>query len=419
MFSLFSQHISMAWSELNSNRLRTSLSLLGVSIGVFCVISVLTIFDSLQKNIQNNMQSLGSRLVYVGKFAWIPEGEGEYPMWKYKSRPPCRKRELMAVENNVYGATSAALSYTTNAKLVQYRQQRLENTNVFAVTYAFNQLQPIDIREGRYFSLREMSGPLCSRVILGHTVAKELFGGGIDPIGKEITLLNQRMIVIGVIKKQGKSMSGFDFDASIIMSYNMLNSLMNIEHSTDDFNDPMLMVMARDGYSVNELKYEIKAALRAVRKIRPGEEDNFSLNELSSIQQAIEAIFVNFNVFGWIIGLFSLLVGSFGIANIMFVSVKERTPFIGIKKALGAPSNSILSEFLIESVLLCLLGGSVGMLLVYILTLVLSGPMGFPVFISFQNFFLGVFISVFVGIVSGYWPARKAASLNPVVAIRS
>ena len=264
-----------------------------------------------------------------------------------------------------------------------------------------------------------MSGPLCARVILGHTVARELFGGGIDPIGKEITMLNRRMTVIGVIKKQGKTMSGFDFDASIIMSYNMLNSIKNIEHSTDDFNDPMLMVKARDGFSVKELKYEIKAALRAVRKIRPGEEDNFSLNELSTIQQAIASIFVNFNIFGWIIGLFSLLVGSFGIANIMFVSVKERTPFIGIKKALGAPSSTILSEFLIESILLCLMGGAVGMLLVYLLTLVLSGPMGFPVFISFQNFFLGVFISVLVGIVSGYWPARKAASLNPVVAIRS
>lgn len=419
MFSLFTQHISMAWSELNTNRLRTFLSLLGVSIGVFCVISVLTIFDSLQKNIQNNMQSLGSRLVYVGKFAWIPEGEGEYPMWKYKSRPPCRKRELNAISEQVYGAETAALCYTTSAKVVQFGQQRLENTNVFAVTHSFNQLQPIDIRNGRYFSLSEMSGPLCARVILGHTVARELFGGGIDPIGKEITMLNRRMTVIGVIKKQGKTMSGFDFDASIIMSYNMLNSIMNIEHSTDDFIDPMLMVKARDGFSVKELKYEIKAALRAVRKIRPGEEDNFSLNELSTIQQAIASIFVNFNIFGWIIGLFSLLVGSFGIANIMFVSVKERTPFIGIKKALGAPSSTILSEFLIESILLCLMGGAVGMLLVYLLTLVLSGPMGFPVFISFQNFFLGVFISVLVGIVSGYWPARKAASLNPVVAIRS
>ncbi|MGI9192619.1 MAG: ABC transporter permease [Chitinophagaceae bacterium] len=419
MFNAFWQHISMAWSELNANRLRTFLSLLGVSIGVFCVISVLTIFDSLQQNIQNNMQSLGSRLVYVGKFAWIPEGEGEYPMWKYKSRPPCRKPELKAVQEQVFGAEAAALCYTTSAPTVQFRQQRLENTNIFAVTHAFNQLQPIDVQDGRYFSLSEMSGPLCARVIVGHTVASELFGAGIDPLGKEITLLNQRMVIIGVLKKQGKTMSGFDFDQSIIMSYNMLNSIKNIEHSTDDFTDPMLMVMARNGYAISELKYEIKAALRAQRKLRPGEDDNFSLNELSSIQQAIASIFVNFNIFGWIIGLFSLLVGSFGIANIMFVSVKERTPYIGIKKALGAPASTILIEFLIESMLLCLLGGAIGMILVYVLTLVLSGPVGFPVFISFKNFFTGVFISLLVGVLSGFWPARKAASLNPVVAIRS
>lgn len=419
MFSSLWQHISMAWLELSANRLRTFLSLLGVSIGVFCVISVLTIFDSLQQNIQNNMQSLGSRLVYAGKFAWIPEEEGEYPMWKYKSRPPMRKPELKAVQDHVFGAEASALCYSTVAPTVQFRQQRLENTTVFAVTHAFNQLQPIDVQAGRYFSLREMSGPLCSRVILGHTVAAELFGGGIDPLGKEITLLNQRMVVIGVLNKQGKSMSGFDFDQSILMSYNMLNSIKNIEHGSDDFTDPMLMVMARKGYAINELKYELKAALRAQRKIRPGEPDNFSLNELSSIQQAIASIFVNFNIFGWLIGLFSLLVGSFGIANIMFVSVKERTPYIGIKKALGAPSSTILSEFLIESILLCLLGGAIGMVLVYILTLLLSGPVGFPVFISFKNFFLGVFISVLVGVLSGFWPAQKAASLNPVVAIRS
>lgn len=420
MLEQFAQHISMAVKELSTNKLRTFLSLLGITIGVFCIISVLTVFDSLEKNIQTSMQSLGNNILYIGKYPWIPEEEGEYPMWKYKARPVCNKAELKAIEKQVSSAAYATLCYNSQASSITFQQHEVSGAGVFAVTYDFNKLQPIDIEIGRYFSLAEMNGTQSNGVILGADIADQLFGKNINPLNKSIHLLDRKYTVIGVTKKQGKTITGFNFDGGVVISYNYLNSYKNIDKQIGNgFQDPLLMVKAKDGVKLTEMKYEIKSVMRALRKLRPKDKDNFSFNQLSTIQNSINSIFANFTLFGWIIGLFSLLVGSFGIANIMFVSVKERTNIIGIKKAIGAKPNSILSEFLIESTLLCILGGLVGILLVYILSKILSGPIGFPVILSLSNFMLGVSISVVVGIVAGYIPAKRAAFLDPVIAIRS
>lgn len=420
MLELITQNISMAIKELSTNKLRTFLSLLGVTIGVFCIISVLTVFDSLEKNIQTSMQSLGSNVLYIGKYPWIPEEEGEYPMWKYKARPVCNKAELKAIERHVNSAAYATLTYNDQASSIKYQNNEVKGASVFAVTYDFNKLQPIEIEYGRYFSLNEMSGTQSNGVILGATLADQLFGKNINPLNKSIHLLDRKYTVIGVTKKQGKTMTGFNFDDGVVISYNYLNSYRNIDNQIGNgFQDPLLMVKARDGYKLVEMKYEIKSILRALRKLRPKDKDNFSFNQLSTIQSSINSIFANFTVFGWIIGLFSLLVGSFGIANIMFVSVKERTNIIGVKKAIGAKPNTILSEFLIESIILCILGGLVGIFFVFVLSKWLTGPIGFPVVLSLSNFVLGITISVVVGIVAGYIPAKRAAFLDPVNAIRS
>ena len=231
---------------------------------------------------------------------------------------------------------------------------------------------------------------------------------------------DRKFLVIGVLKKQGKTMTGFDFDGGGIISYSFLNSYKNMDGQMGNgFVDPMLMVKTKTNASMTEMKDEIRSVLRAHRKLRPRDADSFAFNQLDSITNSINAIFANFNIFGWIIGLFSLIVGSFGIANIMFVSVKERTRLIGIKKAIGAKSFSIMLEFLIESILLCIMGGLIGIGLVMVLGQILEGPLGFPVRLSFNHFVLGVSISVMVGILSGFIPARRASGLDPVVAIRS
>jgi putative ABC transport system permease protein len=414
------QNIAMALKELFSNKLRTFLSLLGVTIGVFCIISVLTVFSSLQSNIQNNMQTLGSNVLYLGKFAWIPEEKGEYQWWKYKARPVCNLKELKLIEKNVSTASYAALNYSDEQQNISFGSTQAEGVGLFAVTYHFNKLQPIDIANGRYFTMGEMQSGRSNGIILGADVATQLFGERIDPISKMVDVGDRKFLVIGVLKKQGKTMTGFDFDGGGIISYSFHNSYKNMDGQMGNgFVDPMLMVKTKTNASMTEMKDEIRSVLRAHRKLRPRDADSFAFNQLDSITNSINAIFANFNIFGWIIGLFSLIVGSFGIANIMFVSVKERTRLIGIKKAIGAKSFSIMLEFLIESILLCIMGGLIGIGLVMVLGQILEGPLGFPVRLSFNHFVLGVSISVIVGILSGFIPARRASGLDPVVAIRS
>lgn len=420
MLSLFFQNIIIAFEELRNNKLRTFLSLLGVTIGVFCVISILTVFDSLQRNIQNNMQSLGSNVLYIGKFPWIPEGEGEYPWWKYKARPMCNGNEMKVINEQVHLAAYAAICYSDESVNLKFEQNEVKGVNVFAVTYEFNKLQPIDIEDGRYFSLSEMQGTQSNSIVIGYNVAEELFGPSISPIGKYLDLFQKKFQIIGVMKKQGKTMTGFNFDDGVIASYQYIASFRNIDNPNNSgFVDPMLMVKSREGANLEEMKYEIRSVLRANRKLRPNEADNFSFNQLDAIQNSLDAIFAIFKIGAWLIGGFSLLVGCFGIANIMFVSVKERTAQIGIKKALGARPKLILVEFLMESIVLCLMGGFIGILLVVVLSAVLSGKFDFPVTMSVFNFSLGMGISVIVGILAGYIPALRASKLDPVVAIRS
>lgn len=419
MLAQFTQNIWMALQELKANKLRTFLSLLGITIGVFCVVSILTVFDSLRKNIEQNMQQLGSNVLYIGKFPWIPENEGEYQWWRYKARPVCTYHEMQKIQEKVQTAAYATMCYSDDFQTINVGNNEV-TANVFAVTYDFNKLQPIDIAKGRYFSLSEMNTAKSNGVVIGYHVADELFGNQLQPIGQQILLYQKPFVVIGVMKKQGKTMTGFDFDNGIILPYTYVNTVKSIDGQMGNgFVDPLIMVKAIPGIPLKDMKQEIRAILRASRKIKPTDKDNFSFNQLDAIQQSLDSIFVMFNLGGIGIGIFSLLVGCFGIANIMFVSVKERTPLIGIKKAIGAKPSSILFEFLTESVILCILGGLAGIVLVLILAQVLTAAIDFPITLSLQNFSIGVIISIVVGVIAGYLPARKAASLHPVVAIRS
>ena len=186
-----------------------------------------------------------------------------------------------------------------------------------------------------------------------------------------------------------------------------------------EFQDNTILLKPIKGYPVKDMKYEVKGALRAIRRISPGKGDTFSFNLLSNIQGQVESIFGMVNVAGFCIGLLSLLVGAFGIANIMFVIVKERTSQIGLKKAIGAKRNVILIEFLVEAVMLCIVGGLIGIGMVMLLAWIANSFSEFPVGLSLNNFLLGVGISVVVGILSGLIPAQQASKLNPVEAIRS
>ncbi len=413
-----SESLTMVLSELRNNKLRTFLSLLGITIGIFCIISVLTVFDSLQQNIQNSMLTLGSKNLYVGKYPWIPEDKGEYPWWKYRSRPVCTFAEVVALKKNLSSAYQVCLCYTDQAKAT--RQGKESQAGIYGVTADFEKFQGFDIEQGRYFTTNDMMNPNFNAVVIGYSVAKELFPPHVSALGNNILVYGHPCRVIGVLKKHGRSHMGFDFDEGILIPYLYLDAIKNIDgNAGNGFVDPMLMVAARKNVNLDDLYFELISTLRAIRKLSPREPDNFSINKLDALQSKVNELFSKIKISGWVIGFFSLMVGCFGIANIMYVSVKERTGQIGLKKALGARSRAILIDFLMESVILCLIGGCIGIVLVFLLSFVLSGMLDFPVFLSANNFLLGISISLVVGIVAGYLPARKAAFLNPVAAIRS
>lgn len=410
---IISTSLVQAFHELRVNKLRTFLSLLGITIGIFCIIAVLTVLESMENNIQNRMSSLGSDVLYVSRWPWTADNSGEYKWWEYWRRPSMTVNELRTVENKVNGVQYATLCLRTNVR-VKYMDVELSSVAGYAVTPDFDRIQNIEIANGRYLSSAELEGGN-DAVVLGSQVYADLFGT-VNAIGKSVSFLGRRYTVVGVMKKVGQNMAGFDFDNGLIFSYYSAANLMDVK-SLDV--DPSLMVKAAAGHNVADVKDEVEGALRQERKVRPGRANDFSINQLSQVSERLTAVFSSIDMIGGIIGFFSLLVGGFGIANIMFVTVKERTKIIGLKKAIGAKRSVILTEFLVEAIALCIIGGMIGIIIVLLLSLLLTYGADFAVTLSFKNFFLGLFISVIVGVLSGIIPAWAASRLNPVDAIRT
>ncbi len=206
----------------------------------------------------------------------------------------------------------------------------------------------------------------------------------------------------------------YNFDNSIIMPYNYFKTMVKDQNS-----NPLIIIKGYDNMPIAQLKDDLTAAMRSIRKLKPTEEDNYSLNDIEPMKQITETLFGGINTGGWAIAGLSLVVGMFGVANIMFVTVRERTSQIGLKKAIGAKRSTILLEFLMESAFLCILGGAIGIFLVFILTQVISNVLNFPIFISMGIMALAVSICIVIGILAGIIPATIAARMDPVVAIRS
>ncbi len=413
------ENIKLIFEELYNNKLRSFLSLLGVSIGIFCIVSVLSVFDSMREHIQNNMAQLGASNLYVGKYPWIPpdDSKGEYPWWKYKSRPVTNYKEMIQLKENIDNIKYICISYSEFGKIATLKNEFM--SNVYAVSNNFERFQNFDISQGRYFTKNEMFNAKSNLIVIGDEVAKALFNGNENVIGKEVQVSNHSFIIIGVMKKKSRNQLGFDFNNTVIVPYLSYATIKDIDNNVGNgFVDPILMIEGTNKISMNDLLFEVKSTLRTIRKLKINEPDNFSINKMDAIQKKVDEIFSKIKLAAWLVGFFSLLVGCFSIANIMFVSVNERTAQIGLKKAIGATSQSIKFDFIVESVFLCFIGGILGVILIVLFGIVMSLIFDFPIYLSFLNFLLASAISIIVGVVAGYIPARNAAKLNPVDALR-
>jgi putative ABC transport system permease protein len=290
----------------------------------------------------------------------------------------------------------------------------LSNVKIYGVSEDFDDIQAVEIHYGRYATESEFDIGR-NVVVVGYDVAEKLFGSTEVAVGKEVSTRGKKLLITGVIKKQGKQMiGGWDFDQSIVIPYKYARNIMNELKA-----DPVIMIQGQDNMTSKALKDELTGVVRSINKLRPTQEDNFALNDINDFSDAISSAFVGLNIGGWAIAALSLIVGMFGVANIMFVSVRERTSQIGLKKAIGAKSRIILTEFLLESAFLCIIGGLIGLSLVFGLTMVLTKALNFPVFVSTGYMALAIGICIVVGILAGFIPALQAAKMNPVEAIRS
>ena len=406
--------IRQAWQQMAGNKLRTFLSLLGISIGILCIIGVQTAAGSLERDVRDSMNKLGNDVIYVQKFSW---SDVNNKWWEYLRRPNIDYDDYLRIREDVKTAEVVAYQLGLGMRTAQFKNSSAEGAYLFAVSEDYDQIYDLDLEQGRFFSASEFryGVPKC---VLGFEVAKALFDGR-PAVGKQIKVRGKTMEVLGVIASAGDDMvNPLDFDQIIMIAYPYAQKIANLDFG-NGWSDSSVNVKAAAGVPVERLKDDIIGALRAERRLKPREDNNFSLNELSIVSDALGQVFGVLNVIGFIIGGFAILVGGFSVANIMFVSVKERTNLIGIKKAIGAKPGVILLEFLIESVVLCVVGGAMGLALVGLGVLAAKEALPFPLVMTMGNVIWGLTISVIIGLVAGVIPAWQAARMDPVEAIRA
>ena len=408
---LLKESFGFAMNALRNNKLRTLLSLLGVTIGIFSIIAVLAAVDSLDKKIKKDLSSLDKNTIYLMRFSF---GPSEIPQWKREQFPNVKYDEYEYLKNSVNDLDQMAFQLFVKRESLKYQSASVSDVNIVPVSHEFIDIQGLEFDDGRFYNESE-SNSGAAVIVLGNEIAKNLFEDS-NPIGKDIRLYGQRFSVIGVLKKQGAGMFGDSNDTSVFIPVNFLRRMYG---DNNDAMTPVILVKPEKGVDMDAFKAELGQKLRNYRGMKTDEIDNFFINVLSGFTDLMDGIGGQMNVVGWIISGFSLLVGGFGIANIMFVSVKERTNLIGIQKSLGAKNKFILFQFLFEAVILSVIGGAVGLFLVWIISVVLTKALDFEFVLSMSNVLLGTGLAALIGLISGILPAITAAKLDPVEAIRT
>jgi len=414
LFVLIRESFNSSLSTLRINKLRTFLTLFGITIGIFSIISVFTLIDSLEKTIRKSLSSLGDDIIYIQKWPWTPPAGQEYAWWEYLKRPVPNLEEFRNLKNKSEFAQAVAFQ-VNSTRQASYRSRSLREVTLTGVSHDYDQIRHFSYAQGRYFTPME-SHQGSNVAILGHAIAAELFPG-VSPLGKRIRLGGYKATIIGQLEKEGSGMlAGGSMDEVVILPLNYSRRFIDL---TREQTGPTIILRAAEGVHMQDLINDTERIMRAERRLQPMEKENFSINRASLISRNLDQLFGVINLAGWLIGGFSIIVGGFGIANIMFVSVKERTHLIGIQKALGAKNHFILSEFLFEAVILALIGGLLGLILIFSGSLIAGQATDLTIRLSMANIILGLAISASIGIVAGLAPARSASRLNPVDAINT
>ena len=410
-FRLLIESFGFAMNALKNNKLRTLLSLLGVTIGIFSIIAVLAAVDSLDRKITKDLSSLDKNTIYLMKFSF---GPSEIPQWKREQFPNVKYDEYTYMKGAMTNTDEMAYQIFTRREAIKYDSKTVSDVKIIPVSHEFIDIQGLEFEKGRFYNESEANSG-ATVIVLGDEIAKSLFDD-FDPIGKNVRLYGKRFTVIGVLKKEGSGLFG---DSNDTAAYIPVNFVRQLYGDNNNSLTNVIIFKPEKGVDMEAYKGEMSQKLRSFRGLKAGEIDNFFINVFSGFTDLIDGILGQMNVVGWIISGFSLLVGGFGIANIMFVSVKERTNLIGIQKSLGAKNRFILFQFLFEAVILSVIGGAIGLLLVWIISVVLTKVMDFEFILGIGNIILGTSLAALIGLISGILPAITASKLDPVEAIRT
>jgi putative ABC transport system permease protein len=408
---LLKESFAFAMNALRGNLLRTLLSLLGVTIGIFSIIAVLAAVDSLDRKITKDLSTLDKNTIYLMKFSF---GPSDVPKWKREQFPNIKYDEYTYMKGSMTNTDELGYQIFTKRESIKYDSKTVSDVNMVPVSHEFIDIQGLEFEKGRFYNESEANSG-AKVIVLGSEITKSLFGE-LEPVGKDVRVYGQRFTVIGVLKKKGAELFGSSDDVSAYIPVNFLRQLYG------DNNESLVNVIVlkpNKGVDMGAYKAEITQKLRDFRGVKAGEIDNFFINVFSGFTDLIDGFILNMKFGGWMISGFSLLVGGFGIANIMFVSVKERTNLIGIQKSLGAKNRFILFQFLFEAVILSVIGGIIGLFLVWIIALILTNVLDFEFVLGMGNVLLGTVLAGLIGLISGILPAITASKLDPVEAIRT
>lgn len=412
---LILESLFFSFNAIIANPIRTFLSLLGVTIGIFTIIAVLSLVDSLEDSIQDSLDFLGTDNLRVEKWPWEFDNPG-YEWWKFWKRPHPTYKEYAFLKENIKNAEAVEILVFRDGLTIKYLNNSSSEVNLTGIVYESKEINDYKILSGRYYTENEII--LGSNyVIIGYKIMEDLFKNSDYAIGKEIKIKGVKFRVIGVFEEEGESfVGGNSSDRMMTVPFNSFKKIYRVGKKGSN------AAMIIKGNSeldpgLENLEYELRGLLRARRGLKPTEDENFAINRPEYLTGFISAIFSTISIAGWVIGSFSIFVGGFGIANIMFVSVKERVPIIGLQKSLGAKNYFILMQFLFESSFLSIIGGVIGLIFVFLITFIDLGS--FDLRISLTNVILGISISTIIGVFAGLIPAIFASRLDPVEAIRS
>jgi putative ABC transport system permease protein len=398
------ESVIISLNSLKDNKVRSFLAALGIVIGIVTVTILQTAIEGINIAFQKSIAAFGSDVLYIQKFEWFGKDDWEV----YRNRRDITWQDYKSFAENMKNAESICPAVMTDG-LVTYQNFTSENIPVFGTTEEYQKTLGLDVDEGRFFTKRESDGGrgVC---VIGYDI-KESFFRGIYPIGKTIQVSGHNFKIIGTYEKMGSMLGLFSLDNRIIIPISKLFKIFGSRRSLT------INVKALSVDALEDTKEEVRSVMKRARRIPIGGKDDFGINQQETFKQTYESITGLIKITGTAITFLSLIVGSIGIANIMFVSVKERTKEIGIRKAIGAKRVTIMLQFLVESVTICVAGGIVGLVIAFPLSLIINAlilPTVMPLWVAL----LALGISAFAGIAAGFFPAISASKLDPVDALR-